>query len=490
MECYRCGATLGRESFCPSCGTDVKVYKKIMQTSNAYYNQALSRAGVRDLSGAVESLKKSLRFNKKNIQARNLLGLVYFEMGETVSALSEWVISKNFKPENNIAGEYLDEIQKNRARLESINQTIKKYNQALLYCHQDSRDMAIIQLKKVLSMNPKMVQGHQLLGLLYLEEGNYEQAAKALEKAHAIDTNNTTTLRYMKELDDRAKASGTTLKDKNKKTVSYQSGNDTIIRPVSNFKESSSGSTVLNIAIGLIVGVLITCFLVVPGVRQSAKSNAKNEVLQANDSLSSKNQEIKTLQAKVDELNGKISDEQNSADSADGKVATYQQLLTAYAAYRDGNKTAAGDALGNVKAEYLDDESKKIYDAVNSEVNSEYLASTYQDAYQKYSSLNYAEAAAGFQKIIDMDENYHDGYALYYLAQSYRKNNDIDNARTYYQKVVELYPNTERSSRAQKYLDEFGTAEADTANPDDAADENTRDTTTGDTGDTDIPGIE
>ena len=146
------------------------------------------------------------------------------------------------------------------------------------------------------------------------------------------------------------------------------------------------------------------------------------------------------LQAKVDELNGKISDEQNSADSADGKVATYQQLLTAYAAYRDGNKTAAGDALGNVNAEYLDDESKKIYDAVNSEVNSEYLASTYQDAYQKYSSLNYAEAAAGFQKIIDMDENYHDGYALYYLAQSYRKNNDIDNARTYYQKVVELYP--------------------------------------------------
>lgn len=53
MECYRCGATLGRESFCPSCGTDVKVYKKIMQTSNAYYNQALSRAGVRDRKSVV-----------------------------------------------------------------------------------------------------------------------------------------------------------------------------------------------------------------------------------------------------------------------------------------------------------------------------------------------------------------------------------------------------------------------------------------------------
>lgn len=487
MECYRCGAPLGREPFCPSCGADVKVYKKIMQTSNSYYNQALSRAGVRDLSGAVESLKKSLRFNKQNIQARNLLGLIYFEMGETVSALREWVISKNFRPENNIAGDYLDEIQKNRARLESINQTIKKYNQALVYCHQDSRDMAVIQLKKVLSMNPKMVQGHQLLGLLYLEEGNYEQAAKALEKAHAIDTNNTTTLRYMKELDDRAKSSGTVVKEKNKKTVSYQSGNDTIIRPVSNFRESSSGSTVLNIAIGLIVGVLITCFLVVPGVRQSAKSNAKNEVLQANDSLSSKNQEIKTLKAKVEELNGKISDEQDSADSADGKVATYQQLLTAYAAYRDGDKTAAGDALGNVKEEYLDDESKKIYDAVNSEVNSEYLASTYQDAYQKYSRLNYAEAAAGFQKIVDMDENYHDGYAIYYLAQSYRKNNDIDNARIYYKKVAELYPNTERSSRAQQYLDEWGEPEEGTENPEDTQEDTENPEGIGNA---DIPGTE
>lgn len=57
------------------------------------------------------------------------------------------------------------------------------------------------------------------------------------------------------------------------------------------------------------------------------------------------------------------------------------------------------------------------------------------------------------------------------------------------QKVVN-YIRIRAFSRAQKYLDEFGTAEADPANPDDAADENTRDTTTGDTGNTDIPGIE
>ena len=63
--------------------------------------------------------------------------------------------------EENIYGKELEEIKKNKTELYKANQMIKKYNQALLYCHQDSRDMAIIQLKKVLSMNPKMVQGHQ-----------------------------------------------------------------------------------------------------------------------------------------------------------------------------------------------------------------------------------------------------------------------------------------------------------------------------------------
>lgn len=97
---------------------------------------------MRDLSGAIESLRTSLRFYKMNIDARNLLGLVYFETGEVVEALTEWVISKNYQPRDNAASRYLNEIQNNPSRLDTINQTIKKYNQALLYCRQDSRDLA------------------------------------------------------------------------------------------------------------------------------------------------------------------------------------------------------------------------------------------------------------------------------------------------------------------------------------------------------------
>ena len=53
-------------------------YKKIIQFSNYFYNEGLEKAKVRDLTGAIECLCKSLRFFKGNIKARNLLGLVYF----------------------------------------------------------------------------------------------------------------------------------------------------------------------------------------------------------------------------------------------------------------------------------------------------------------------------------------------------------------------------------------------------------------------------
>ena len=157
MFCYNCGCHLSEHDFCTSCGADVSLYKKIMCMSNRFYNDGLEKAGVRDLTGAINSLRQSLKFNKNNIEARNLLGLVYFETGEVVAALSEWVISKNMRPEKNIADDYINMLQSNATRLDAINQTIKKYNQALVYCNQDSKDLAIIQLKKVLSLNPKFI---------------------------------------------------------------------------------------------------------------------------------------------------------------------------------------------------------------------------------------------------------------------------------------------------------------------------------------------
>ena len=143
-------------------------YQKIIQLSKHYYNEGLERAQVHNLSGAIESLETSLRYYKGNIDARNLLGLVYYETGEWVKALREWVISVNLKPEENLAKEYVNNLRPEMNRSGRVNQSIKKYNQSLIYARNGSDDLAIIQLKKIISVSPNFLRAHQLLALIYI----------------------------------------------------------------------------------------------------------------------------------------------------------------------------------------------------------------------------------------------------------------------------------------------------------------------------------
>ena len=271
MRCYRCNSVLSDADICESCGTDVVIYKKIVKMSNTYYNMGLAKAKVRDLSGAADLLRRSVRIDKNNINARNLLGLVYFEMGECVEALSEWVISKNLKPEKNIADEYIRDVQSNQNRLSTMNQTIKKFNKALGYAWEGNDDLAIIQLKKVLSLNPNLIKGHLLLALLLMKKEEYSKARKSLNKVLKIDVNNTLAIKYQKEID-------ALLVDENGKKVVLKSeeeskplsGNDVII-PKSTYRETNYALvTFINVLIGIVIGAAMVYFLVTPAKESSA----------------------------------------------------------------------------------------------------------------------------------------------------------------------------------------------------------------------------
>ena len=80
MRCPRCNAEVSfKKDRCDNCGQELRNYRRVLSASNICYNRGLEQAKVRDLSGAIASLHKSLKFNKLNTNARNLLGLIYFE---------------------------------------------------------------------------------------------------------------------------------------------------------------------------------------------------------------------------------------------------------------------------------------------------------------------------------------------------------------------------------------------------------------------------
>lgn len=465
MNCYNCGCRLSHHDFCTACGADVGLYKKIMNISNLYYNEGLEKASVRDLTGAVTSLRQSLKFNKNNIDARNLLGLVYFEMGEVVAALSEWVISKNMRPQKNVADDYIEMVQSNASRLESINSTIKKYNQALVYCNQDSKDLAIIQLKKVLSLNPKFVRAHQLLALLYIDSEQWDKAKRELVKCCNIDTNNTLTLRYMKivdavlEPDEGVRGDG---KRKNEEAVRYQSDNEIIIQPL-NVKESkrSGIGTLFNVAIGLIIGLAAMYFLVLPSSITAEKEKANDQIKQISAQLDKKTSTIAELEAERNDLESQITALQNELEGYVGEGGTlkvFDGLMDASKGYIEtGDVLATANYLEEIESTIDISQTsaafQELYAALFAKIGPDVSAHYYTIGYQAYKDELYDEAIKNLLMSVKYDANNRD--ALFNLANAYKRSEDKENALLTYQKVIELFPGTQSANRSQRYIDEL-----------------------------------
>ncbi len=474
MICYNCGCRLSEHDFCTGCGADVSLYKKIMFMSNRFYNDGLEKATVRDLSGAIVSLRQSLKFNKNNIDARNLLGLVYFEMGEAVSALSEWVISKNLRPKKNIADDYINMIQTNQSRLDAINQTIKKYNQALLYCYQDSQDLAVIQLKKVLSYNPKYVCAHQLLALLYINTEEWEKAHKELLKCSQIDANNTTTLRYLKEVEHMLVPEEAAKNVPRKKApadgvMRYQSGNETIIQPM-NRKETKGASVLLNLGIGVIIGVAIACFLILPGRIQNAKADINDQLRIVSEQSDAKTATIDELEQKVQKLtddNQKLTEELAAYQDTTGTVMISDGLMMAVNAYledpEDIEKIAsyletidAGEEEEETAAE-RSEAFTGLYDKLLELVGERLVNYYYNAGYESYRAENYDEAIPNLQRAWQYDNTKSE--ALFYLGNCYHRSGEDDKAKETYAEVIDHFPDTEFASRSETALAEINNAE-------------------------------
>jgi tetratricopeptide (TPR) repeat protein len=283
---------LSEKSYCTSCGADVGRYKKILYMSNRYYNRGLEKAQIRDLTGAVEDLRQSLKLYKRNTQARNLLGLVYFEMGETVNAMAEWVLSQHFQKDKNIATDYIETLKTNAVLLDTINSSIKKYNQALNLCKQDSLDVAKISLKRVVSNNPRLISAHLLLALILMKEEDYSGAKKELILVRRIDRGNITASRYLRMAEENLNTDSKRKKKSSENAVTIQSGNDIIIQPNTR-KENSFLSILLNVLIGLVIGLLVGWFVLGPIRINIQKTEENKELADAYEEINLKNAQVK-----------------------------------------------------------------------------------------------------------------------------------------------------------------------------------------------------
>ena len=445
--------------------------KKIIYQSNYWYNDGLRKAQIRDLSGAILSLRRSLQYNRGNIAARNLLGLVYYGRGEVAEALVEWIISKNLRPRDNIANEYIQKVQDSARELEMMNQAVKKYNQCLVYCEQNGEDLAVIQLKKVVADFPQFLKAQQLLALLYLKSGQYSKARQVLKKARRLDTTNDMTLRYVYELSQHRSGKSRKEEKKSKETVEYSLGNETIIQPAHHaIKQITGKFTVMNLVLGALIGAAVIIFLILPAVEESRSNKENKQMIEYSERINALEAQISAQTRMLDEYRATNEDTEAAAQTAASTSDSYENLLNAIEQYRSENysEEMIADTLLNINREALGTAGQASYDEIASEVFPSACDIKYEAGMASFDVANYDSAIDNLSKVVRMDESYNEGGALLNLALACMRNGDSASATNYLKRVMELFPDSEHAAEAATNLNSIaeesasGNKEADT----------------------------
>ena len=324
----------------------------------------------------------------------------------------------------------------------------------------------MIQLKKVLSLNPRFIRAHQLLALLYMDNEQWEYAERELHKCMDIDRNNTQTLRYLREVelmlmpDESVKQPGRRRKEE---SVRYQSDNELIIQPV-NVKEPRGGglSTVVNLGIGLVIGLAAAYFLLVPAARTNVWQEAQQRITEISNASDAKTIQIQELESQVQNLTGEteaLRQEIESFVGTGGTLQLYDSLLAAAATYletRDALAAAADlEGIGqSANIEECTEAFQRLYRMLVDTIGPELSSTYYAEAFEAYRAKDYALAIESFSRAFDYNETNID--ALYYLGRALQDSGDRENAITVYERLVELFPGTERARNAQWYRNQLG----------------------------------
>lgn len=409
--------------------------QRARRLSGLYYNMGLDRAQIRDLSGAVDKLQASLHFDKSNTAARNLLGLVYFEMGEAVAALAEWIISQNLEPENNPASDFIGQVQADQGRLQVISQSIRGYNEALASCREGSEDIAAIRLRRVLNQNSHLIKAYHLLALIEIRQGKLSHARRILRRAARIDRTNPTTLRYLREIDERAG------RRSDEGDESLPEENAAPVQPHMTFRQSPLYAPLLNMLLGLGVGLLAGLFLIAPAVRRGITRKADERIVEYTETMAAQEVRISTLTAEVDAAQADAQSVRKSLEDAENTPAAYQNLILAIKAYQDQDFEAAGDAIQNVDRELLSYDAKQLYDQFAGEIRTAaYQAYATQGDYYFYQE-DFRKALEYYQKAYAIDQSdYNLGFMM---ANTYENLNDVDGAIEEYRQLLNKFPDSE-----------------------------------------------
>ncbi len=464
MNCPRCGCKLSNdENKCLECGFEVSIFEKTYYISANLFNKALVQSIDRDLNGAEDALLKSIAFHKGNTNARDLLGLVYYESGRFGDALKQWIISASFKKDER-ASLYISKANDNPRLMEKYNDAIRMYNQALIYMKQRSEDMAVIQLKKAIELSPNLIEAKNLLALCYMKDGRNDLAVQLTKKVLEVDKKNEKALRYRKAMNiappevktDRPQVAKPTPIQAQQRPKPPTSTYESFRAEPKTKKGVFPVSELIAFFVGALCAAAAIYFLLSPGQSQELEKKVAtleqtitNNQSKYDSDILEKDNKIKEITKQNTELaakNEELSKKQTALEKS-------QQLSKVMQLYSDGNAEEAAALLKTIDINSLPEDFKQEYNDAVDKVFPKAAMNFYNTGLNRYNNGKHDESKAAFESAIQYgvkNEYLVDSY--YFLGRIAEAQGEKEVAKGYYQKLVDEFGEYYRTRTAKTRL--------------------------------------
>ena len=320
--------------------------------------------------------------------------------------------------------------------------------------------MAVIQLKKVVANNPQLIKAHLLLALIYIKQDELTRARKLLNAVLAIDKNNTLAQMYKQEIDERiaikkAESSSAFLPKRKEKDIDKKplSGNDVIL-PRSSYKEPSNGAiTIINVLVGVVIGAALIWFLIVPARNKGLTQDYKKSLQEYSEQLSSGNVELNSMQKELEDVKAQrdaLEQQLGVVNGTEGSNKLLVSVIEAASAYIANKPADAADKLVDIDVSALpSDSAKTLYNTIATATLPAAAQNFYNTGMTEYYKSNYEVAAENLVKAYKCNNS---ADSAYYAAKSYVALAKTDDAKKYYQYIVDDYSTSGYYKEASEYV--------------------------------------
>ena len=472
-DCPRCGGrtTSASDSICEYCSINMPLYAKARDMSNAHYDEGLQLANARNLTASIEALTAAVRINKKNIRARNLLGLCYHAVGRIGEALREWVISANYGTDDNPAKEYLVFYQDDIPTLEKYSDGLYNYNEALQFMIEYSEDLAAIRLKRAIEIIPNFVDAMNLLALFYIKVGDKREAGMLIERVLAIDNGNPFARRYYREIFQRkvpppkklraqGEDSGANTPEKAPLPPKTERQNPFAVQSQRPVPKASPISGILLFVAGLGAMFLFMYVLVLPSFLEDSLAEAAALSAELSSRQAAHAEQISGLDETIAELQDDVLTLQQLLAGQEERNRNLQSenwVNTAYAYLSQDLAREALAMLENVETARLTEDVRSLFNLVQQTAMPIVEEDYHAVGLIHFTAGNYSEARYSLERaaqhITDDSTVAHD--VFYLLGRIAEVQEDFGLARIHYEMVINQFPGSNRVNAATARLNQL-----------------------------------